>query len=103
LLLSVRLEKFSIFWREHTGRLNFAKIRFALLFLSSIFPAVPFVVTCEIVKNIKYYRWKINFDSSRWLGKVTVPSQNPELMWEYKPNGQLKQVKMKRYGFRAFD
>jgi lysophospholipase L1-like esterase len=83
--------------------LSFAKTKFGLLLLSTTITTVLFVGVFEIVKNIKYYRWKADFDNYGWFGKLTIPSPNPVLMWEYRPNGEINQIKADRYGFRNLD
>ena len=83
--------------------LSFAKTKIGLLLLSSTITTVLFVGAFELVKNVKYYRWKADFDNYGWFGKLTIPSPNPVLMWEYRPNGEVKQIKTDRYGFRNLD
>lgn len=83
--------------------LSFAKTKFGMVLLSSTITTVLFVGVFEIVKNVKYYRWRADFDNYGWFGKITIPSPNPVLMWEYRPNGEIKQLKTDRYGFRNLD
>lgn len=83
--------------------LSFVKTKFGLILLSSIISAVLFIGVYEVIKNIQYYRWKENFDNSGWLGKVTIPSPNPVLMWEYRPYSEFKGIRTNRYGFRDTD
>ncbi len=47
--------------------------------------------------------WKADFDSYGWFGKLTVPSNNSNLMWEYKPYGRYEYIRTNRYGFRDYD
>jgi lysophospholipase L1-like esterase len=54
----------------------------------------------EIFENIRYERWKSEFDV---IGGLSVPSSNPVLMWEYRPNGQWAELTMNRWGFRDRD
>lgn len=82
---------------------SFAKTRLGLIMLSSIISAVMFAGIFEIVESIRYYLWKKNFDNLGWIGKITVPSLNPVLMWEYRPYGKIEQIETNRYGFRDFD
>ena len=82
---------------------SFAKTKLGLLLLSSLFSLVLFVGAYELVKHVEYYRWRETFDNFGWLGKVTIASPNPVLMWEYRPYGQFEQVKTNRYGFRDRD
>ncbi|MGZ9036270.1 MAG: SGNH/GDSL hydrolase family protein [Burkholderiales bacterium] len=56
----------------------------------------------ETVQNLRYERWRKAFDNA-WFGRMTVPSPNPVLMWEYRPYGEVGQLKMNRYGFRDRD
>lgn len=58
----------------------------------------------EIYKNYGYYRWKEKYRTSGdWNGNLTIPSANKVLMWEYRPNGEYKNIKTNRYGFRDED
>ena len=83
--------------------LSFAKTKFGLLLISSTLTTVLFVGVFELVKSIKYERWKADFDNYGWFGKMTIPSPNPVLMWEYRPHGETEQIKVDRYGFRNLD
>ena len=77
------------------------KLAFAL---ASFFIALlGTIVVYETIEHILYYRWKSKFDNYGWFGKVTIPSPNKILMWEYKPNGVFKEIKTNRYGFRESD
>ena len=80
-----------------------AKTKYRLLLLSATIAAVLFVGAFEIAKHVQYYRWKANFDNFGWFGKITIPSPNPVLMWEYRPYGKIEQIKTNRYGFRDID
>ncbi|MBM3143803.1 MAG: SGNH/GDSL hydrolase family protein [Chloroflexi bacterium] len=82
---------------------SFAKSKVGLILLSSILSAVLFIGTFEIISNILYYRWKADFDNYGWFGKITIPSPNPVLMWEYRPYGENEGIKTNRYGFRDLD
>jgi lysophospholipase L1-like esterase len=80
--------------------LSFVKTKFGLLLLSSIISAVLIVGAFEIVKTLQYYRWKANYNK---FGRLTIPSSNPVLMWEYRPYAQIQWCKTNRYGFRGRD
>lgn len=82
---------------------SFAKTKLGLLLLSSLFSLVLFIGAYEIFRHVEYYRWRETFDNFGWLGKVTVPSSNPVLMWEYRPYGEFREIKTNRYGFRDRD
>jgi len=82
---------------------SFAKTRFGLLLLSSTISVVLFVGIFEIVENIRYYSWKANFDNFGWFDKITVPSTNHVLMWEYRPYGKFEQIETNRFGYRDLD
>ncbi len=83
--------------------LHLVKTRIGLILLSSALTAVLFIGAFEIVASIRYDRWKADFDGSGWFGKITVPSPNPVLMWEYRPYGQYKAIRTNRHGFRDID
>ena len=42
----------------------------------------------EAIETLLYRRWKAHFDNAGWLGKLTVPSRDPALLWEYLPYGE---------------
>lgn len=83
--------------------LSFVKTRPGLILLSSIISAILFVGVFELVASMHYDRWKADFDSSGWFGKITIPSTNPVLMWEYRPYGEYKSIRTNRHGFRDLD
>lgn len=62
-----------------------------------------FALGYEVVANVRYHRWRASFDNNRWLGTLTVPSENPILMWEYRPYGEAGGITTNRYGFREVD
>ena len=74
-----------------------------LVILSSFVTLILFIGGFELFENIRYKEWKKDFNSQGWLGKVTVPSSNPRLMWEYKPFGKFEEIEINRYGFRDVD
>lgn len=71
-----------------------------LLLVSLGLSAVLLAGAYEIFENIRYERWKSQFDV---IGSLTVPSSNPVLMWEYRPNGEWAELTMNRWGFRDRD
>ncbi len=78
-----------------------------LLILGSIFFAlVLFVAGYEIIARIAYAKWRKEFVTN-WMEKVTRPSDNKKLMWEYKPYGMIYNTRvtyrLNRYGYRDFD
>ena len=79
------------------------KSKFGLILLSTMISAIIFVGAFELVNTILYYRWKSDFDNQGWFGKITIPSSNPILMWEYRPYGENERIKTNRWGFRDTD
>jgi len=57
----------------------------------------------EIVSRIRYRRWRAAFDNEGWIGRLTVASANPTLLWEYRPYGEVMGVATNRWGFRDVD
>ncbi len=75
-----------------------------ILFGASGALAFAFLVAAyEAVALARYRAWKAEFDNAGWFGTVTVPSSNPQLLWEYRPYGEFKDIKTNRYGFRDHD
>lgn len=77
--------------------------KLSALLLSTIVTLVLLVGAYELFKNVEYSRWKEDFDNFGWLGKITVPSENPTLLWEYRPYGKHGGTRTNRYGFRDRD
>ena len=77
--------------------------KFGLSLASTIVAVIVFVGVFEVVENIRYSIWRADFDNFGWFGKITVPSKNPLLMWEYRPYGEFEQIKTNRWGFRDVD
>lgn len=75
----------------------------ALAGASVLATLVVFALGYEVVATIRYYRWRGSFDNYGWLGKLTVRSPNPALMWEYRPYGEAGGLRTNRYGFRDVD
>lgn len=80
--------------------ISFVKTKLGLVLLSSVVSVVVLLGVFEAIENIRYDRWRRNFDNYGWFGRITVRSPNPVLMWEYRPYGELEQIKTNRYGFR---
>ena len=57
----------------------------------------------EIVSNVRYRRWRASFDNEGWIGRLTVASSNPVLLWEYRPYGEAQGLATNRWGFRDVD
>lgn len=77
-----------------------SKAELALLLLSVSISVAVLAGAYECVENVRYQRWKNQFDAIGWL---TVPSPNPVLMWEYRPGGSWAELSMNRWGFRDRD
>jgi lysophospholipase L1-like esterase len=72
--------------------------------LSLLLSLLVCVTGYEIYENVRYYRWKAAYAAgSDWHGRLTVPSRNERLMWEYRPNSQYRNLRTNRYGFRDRD
>jgi lysophospholipase L1-like esterase len=77
----------------------------ASTFLSLII--ISFLI--EMFLGYQYESWKSDFseNSNKWFGGLTMISDNPVLMWEYRPNtqsqGRFKSILTNRYGFRDVD
>ena len=69
------------------------------LLVTAIFLAAAF----EVVANVRYRRWRATFDNGGWIGGITVASDNPTLLWEYRPYGEAQGVATNRWGFRDVD
>ncbi len=74
--------------------------RYLLLVTSLVLSGLVVIGVYEIVENFRYYKWRNDFIGTAWLGSVTVPSDNPVLMWEYRPDAEHKRIRTNRYGFR---
>jgi lysophospholipase L1-like esterase len=79
------------------------RVRLGVSLLSALVSLVAFVSIYEIVKTVRYHRWRENFDNFGWFEKITIPSQNPTLMWEYRAYGEIGKIRTNRYGFRDLD
>jgi lysophospholipase L1-like esterase len=75
----------------------------ALAAASTLAVLLVFVLGYEVRGNIRYYRWRARFDSEGWAGRLTVASENPTLLWEYRPYGSVPGISVNRYGFRDVD
>ena len=57
---------------------------------SGVLSLLVLVLAFEIFEARRYEQWRADFTGSEgWYGRVTVPSQNPVLMWEYRPNAEF--------------
>jgi lysophospholipase L1-like esterase len=62
------------------------------------------VLACyEAAERLLYRRWRAGFDNAGWLGRLTVPSADPGLLWEYRPYGEKDGIATNRWGFRDRD
>jgi lysophospholipase L1-like esterase len=57
----------------------------------------------EVTSHLRYRRWRASFDNEGWIGRLTVASANPALLWEYRPYGEAQGVASNRWGFRDVD
>lgn len=72
-----------------------------VLCVSAVVSAFVVLGGYEIWENVAYYRWRANFEGTAWLGSVTQPSDDPELMWEYAPHQTHKRITTNQWGFRG--
>jgi lysophospholipase L1-like esterase len=80
----------------------------ALVITSTLLSLALFVGGYEIFKSRQYDAWKTEYEKSGdWYGKLTVPSPNAVLMWEYRPNAQAEKwgtvIRTNGHGFRDRD
>ena len=55
----------------------------------------------ELLKTFQYFSWKKSYqESGDWYQKLTVPSQNKKLMWEYRPNSKFREIETNQFGCR---
>jgi lysophospholipase L1-like esterase len=57
----------------------------------------------EVASQVRYRRWRASFDNEGWIGRLTIASANPALLWEYRPYGEVQGVATNRWGFRDVD
>jgi lysophospholipase L1-like esterase len=79
-----------------------------LAVLSTIVALILFIGAYELVKNYQYEKWKSEYqESGDWYGKLTMPSGNKVLMWEYRPDSEGWDsgvtIKTNKQGFRDYD
>jgi lysophospholipase L1-like esterase len=79
-----------------------------LVITSGVIAAVGGFALTETVLSLQYAQWKIKFNKGIELSsRLTVASQNPMLIWEYRPNTVSHYRGMflhtNRYGFRDRD
>lgn len=89
--------------KENMKFTSWAKTNIGVFLISSTLTTVVCVGAFEIFENIQYYRWKADFNNYGWFDTLTIPSSNPVLMWEYRPYGNINQIKTNRHGFRDRD
>jgi len=80
-----------------------AGAKLALAAASTLLTAVVLAAGFEVVARIHYHRWTAAYDNEGWLGRLTVASKNPTLLWEYRPYGDVQGVATNRWGFRDVD
>ena len=77
--------------------------KLALATVSVLAALIVLAVGFEVVANLRYRRWRASFDNEGWIGRLTVASANPTLLWEYRPYGDVQGVATNRWGFRDVD
>ena len=89
---------------------NFFK-NMIMIVITAIFTLLILISGYEIYKRFIWYdNWKGNYSKNGdWYGKLTIPSKDEILMWEYRPYGVYEDTKLgykietNRYGFRDYD
>lgn len=80
------------------------KINVGISVISTIVAIAVFGGAYELYGNYEYRKWKESFAHSvEWRGGLTVPSPDPVLMWEYRPNFEFHSrysIKTNNFGFR---
>jgi lysophospholipase L1-like esterase len=76
-----------------------------LLATSIVIAVLVFVGIYEGIESSKYDTWKAEFEKNGdWYGKLTKPSENQILLWEYRPNSVGEKwdtvIATNSYGFR---
>jgi lysophospholipase L1-like esterase len=76
-----------------------------LVLFSTLLTLVLLVGGYEIYKSHRYDVWKAEYErSGDWYGMLTMPSPNPVLMWEYRPDAQTEKwgspIKTNAHGYR---
>ena len=79
------------------------KKKLAILCVSAVASALLVIGAYEIVETVRYHQWRDSFGGTAWLGTVTQPSEDPELMWEYAPHATHKRISTNQWGFRGAD
>jgi lysophospholipase L1-like esterase len=77
--------------------------KLALATGSLLVTLIVLAVGFEVSENLRYRRWRASFDNEGWIGRLTVASKNPTLLWEYRPYGDAGGVATNRWGFRDVD
>jgi lysophospholipase L1-like esterase len=57
----------------------------------------------EVVANVRYCRWRARYNNKGWLGRLTIASPDPGMIWEYRPNAHAAGITTNRWGFRDID
>jgi len=81
---------------------------FALVVTSVVLALAAFIGLFEIIASYRYDRWTAEFaENDNWYGKLTIPSNNEILMWEYRPNSVAQvggvAIQTNKHGFRDRD
>ena len=78
--------------------------KLGILIGSTLISLVLVVGLAEGYGHYRYSQWKEKYAlEGDWYNRLTQPSQNIQLMWEYRPYGQYASIKTNRFGFREKD
>lgn len=78
-----------------------------LILVSTSVAIVVCAIGGEVIMDVQYERWRSDFSANiaHWYGGLTMISENPNLMWEYRPNAvsndpNMVEIRTNQHGFR---
>jgi len=79
-----------------------------LAFVSTLASLVLLVAAIEVFYGYGYENWRSEYaKNGNWYGGLTTKSENPVLMWEYRPDSEFvvlgNRIRTNQYGFRDDD
>ncbi len=92
--------------RERMGKSQIKNL--ALVITSFVLSLAVFIGLFEIIADFRYEKWKAEFEENGdWYGKLTIPSKNEILMWEYRASSVGHSlgatIRTNKHGFRDRD
>ena len=78
--------------------------KLGILIGSTLISLLLVIGLAEGYGHYRYSQWKAQYAlEGDWYNRLTQPSPNVQLMWEYRPYGQYGSIKTNRFGFREKD